>query len=299
VNSEKFKKEGFAHHYSLFTIHFSLLLLWRTELMTRSFKLAQVFSIVLVVFWQSFGASAFGQAERASRTRQVNAAPAAEATVTLNEQFLNSFLDAMFTRLRRPQFPLSLAGVQPPQGGPSATALNSVQTTHHQISFSRSSSPTASIKPAQCASVIVLEREVSGVRTAVHFEHGRITAPLAFSGSYAVALIGCISFQGWAETTINLEFDRARQTLSARVEVQDIHLNGVPSLASGLVVSLVQNSIDSRINPVEILQAAQLSARIPIAASNGALRLMAKEVRPEIIPGALRLHIIYEFAKAD
>jgi hypothetical protein len=133
----------------------------------------------------------------------------------------------------------------------------------------------------------------------VRFESGRISAPLAFSGSYSVALLGCIYFQGWAETTINLEFDRARQVLSGHVEVQDIHLNGVPGLASGVILNLVQNSIDRRINPVEILPASQLSARIPIAAAGGALRLMAREVRPEIVAGALRLHIIYEFTKAD
>jgi hypothetical protein len=177
--------------------------------------------------------------------------------------------------------------------------LKEQKTAHRQISFSLKAEQAKSAQPAQCASVIVLEREVGGVRTAVRFENGRITAPLAFSGSYAVALLGCIRFQGWAETTIRLDFDRARQVLSARVDVQDIHLSGVPSLANGVIVSLVQNSIDRRINPVEILQAAQLSARIPIAAAGGALRLLAKEVRPEIIPGSLRLHIIYEFAPAD
>lgn len=264
----------------------------------RSFKSILFFGIALIVFSNGLSLSAFAQGERASRTRQVNASPAAEAIVTLNEQFLNSFLDAMFTRLRGPQFPLSLSRVQPQKESPTAAAASDNQLmVHHRTGFSLTGLPPAA--PAQCSSVIVLEREVNGVRTAVRFENGRISAPLAFSGSYAVAILGCISFQGWAETTISLNFDRARQVLSAHVEVQDIHLSGVPSLASGVIVSLVQNSIDRRINPVEILQAAQLSARIPIATAGGALRLMAKEVRPEIIQGALRLHIIYEFTKAD
>ena len=34
--------------------------------------------------------------ESASRDRRVGTSPAAEATVTVNEQFLNSFLTAMF-----------------------------------------------------------------------------------------------------------------------------------------------------------------------------------------------------------
>jgi hypothetical protein len=261
-------------------------------------KSTSVLIVALLISAQSFSPSAFAQGERATRVRQTSA-PAAEATVTLNEQFLNSFLDAMFTRLRGPQFPLALTKLQPQDETPAQSRPDAEAAIHRQISLSFNSQPPAFNPPAQCASVIVLEREVGGVRTAVHFEDGRITAPLAFSGSYSVALLGCIRFQGWAETSIQLEFDRGRQTLSARVEVQDIHLSGVPGLASGVIVNLVQNSIDQRINPVEILQAAQLSARIPIATAGGALRLMAREVRPEIVPGALRLHIIYEFEKAD
>ncbi|HEX8494638.1 MAG TPA: hypothetical protein VF658_17465 [Pyrinomonadaceae bacterium] len=269
-------------------------------MLTRPLKLVTFFSIALIVFCQGLGQTAFAQGETASRARQASASPAAEATVTINEQFINSFLDAVFTRLRGPQFPLSLTSLEEQQEGTAdALALNNQKTAHLQLSFPLPAQESKAASPAQCASVIVLEREVGGTRTAVRFENGRITAPLAFSGSYAVALLGCISFQGWAETVIRLDFDRTRQVLSARVEVQDIHLSGVPSLASGVIVGLVQNSIDRRINPVEILQAAQLSARIPIAAAGGALRLMAKEVRPEVVPGALRLHIIYEFTKAD
>jgi hypothetical protein len=209
-------------------------------------------------------------------TATAPAAPAAEAVITLNEQFLNALLDAMFTRLGAPSFPLARASDERPGVSPPAQALG--------------------VAPAnQCASVVVLEREMSGVKTAVRFEQGRIVAPLAFTGSYSVLLLGCMRFQGWADTVINLDFDRERQVLSARVDVQDIHLSGIPSLANGVVVNLVQNSLDSRINPVEILQAAQLTTRLPITAAGGALRLRAREVRPEILPGSLRLHISYEF----
>lgn len=232
-----------------------------------------------------FPAAALAQTENKTRPRQATRpapaasapVPAAEAIITLNEPFLNALLEAMFTRLGPPSFPLSLASRKESTGvSPTAEA--------------RALSPSA-----QCPSVVVLEREMSGVKTAVRFEQGRIVAPLAFSGSYSVVLLGCMRFQGWAETVINLNFDRERQVLSARVDVQDIHLNGVPTLANGVVVNLVQNSLDSRINPVEILQAAQLTARLPITAAGGALRLRAREVRPEILPGSLRLHINYEF----
>ena len=79
-------------------------------MLKRRFKLGLILSFALVLAGQTFcpTASAQGESERASRARQINNAPVAEATVTLNEQFLNSFLDAMFTRLRGPQFPLSL-----------------------------------------------------------------------------------------------------------------------------------------------------------------------------------------------
>ena len=234
--------------------------------------------------WGSSPLTTLAQAQNKTRPRQATSqpqaspapAPAAEATVTLNEQFLNALLEAMFTRLGAPSFPLALSNEQRPVSSP-PTVARALNPANH------------------CASVVVLEREMNGVKTAVRFENGRIFAPLAFSGSYNVLLLGCMRFQGWADTAINLEFDRERQVLSARVDVQDIHLNGIPTLANGVVMNMVQNSLDTRINPVEILQAAQLSARLPISAAGGALRLRAKEVRPEIVPGFLRLHITYEF----
>src|SRR5215212_7507813 len=53
------------------------------------------------------GASAKAQ-EAATRAREVGKAPA-EVTVTLNEQFFNSLLEVVFTRLNAPSFPLSIA----------------------------------------------------------------------------------------------------------------------------------------------------------------------------------------------
>jgi len=237
----------------------------------------------------SSSATTLAQTQSKTRPREVRSqtqaprpstpvpALAAEATVTLNEQFLNALLEAMFTRLGAPSFPLALSNEERP-GINRPAAAHGVATAANQ-----------------CGSVVVLEREMHGVKTAVRFENGRIVAPLAFSGTYSVLLLGCMRFQGWADTAINLEFDRERQVLSARVDVQDIHLSGIPSIANGVVIGMVQNSLDQRINPVEILQAAQLTARLPINAAGGALRLRAKDVRPEILQGSLRLHIIYEF----
>lgn len=218
--------------------------------------------------------------ENAGRARQVNEA-VAEATIILNEQFLNAFLDAMFTHLRSPSFPLSIVQLNTRQ---SQTVLSAHAATN---------------EPAQCESQIVLEREKMGVRTAVRFEDGRIVAPLAFSGSYNAGLFGCLAFEGWANSIVTLEYDRSRRAILARVRVQDVQLNGLPVLANNIVISLVQNSIDKRFNPYELFRAEQLSPVVQIKAAGGSLRMRAREMRPEIIPGALRIRITYDFERAE
>src|ERR1044071_5091879 len=171
---------------------------------------------------------ALAQTVEATRPRQAaSTAPAAEATVTLNEQFLNAILEVIFTRMRAPSYPLSLGIVQKSQQkNPTSTKA------------------VGGSSEGNCASVVVLEREMDGVKTAVHFEQGRIVAPLAFTGSYNTGLLGCMRFQGWADTNINLEFDQARQALYARVDIVDVHLKGIPMLANGVVVDMVQSAID-------------------------------------------------------
>lgn len=245
--------------------------------------------ILLAGIFGGGGATARAQTQEAVRARAVGNGPA-EVTVTLNEQFFNALLEVIFTRLKAPSFPLSIARDGAGNKLPAWAALK--KSGERQAAHGGAG-------PGACDSVVRLEREMDGVKTAVRFERGRVVAPLAFTGSYSVALIGCISFQGWADTVINLDFDRERQVLSAHVTVVDIHLSNIPSLASGAIVGLVQSSIDRRINPVQILQATQLSTRVSITGSGGALRLRATEIRPEVVPGALSLHIFYEFTPAE
>ena len=192
----------------------------------------------------------------------------AETSVTVSEQFLNAFLDSMFANLNAPSVPLLIT------------------------SADKERSP-AEVKA--CPNLITLQREEAGVRTAIKLEQGRITAPLAFAGSYDSTLLGCIEFRGWANTSWTLEFDRTRQALVAKVLVNEIRLTNVPVLAGGSLGRLVQAAIDKRINPLELLRLDQLSTRVPIAPAGGALRMRAKEVRPEIVSGAVHLHIVYEF----
>lgn len=190
--------------------------------------------------------------------------PAAEATITVNEQFLNSFLTAIFDNLSEPAMPLTVGGA-------------------------RSS--------AECESEIRLKREVGGVRTAVRFENGRIVGPLAFAGAYNSTFLGCVAFTGWADSEMTLEFNGARRALLARFRLRDIHLNNTPALVSAPLLKLVQNTIDSRYNPVDLFTLEQLSTRVNIRPAEGSLRLEATAIRPEITPTALALHITYRFVR--
>jgi hypothetical protein len=202
--------------------------------------------------------------ESSSRGRRVSNAPAGEATITVSEQFLNSFLTAVFDNLNEPSMPLTIAGAK---------------------------------STADCASEIRLKREVNGVRTAVHFENGRIVGPLAFAGAYCSTLMGCVEFSGWADSEVDLEFDNARRALIARFHLRDIHLDNTPAVLNGPLLSMVQGTIDRRYNPVELFTLEKLSTRVDIQPAGGALQLRAKEIRPEITPSALTLHIIYEFVR--
>lgn len=227
----------------------------------KSFSLKQLLQASLVVFLSV----AYGLAqETTSRDRRVSNAPAAEATVTVNEQFLNSFLTAMFDNLNEPSMPLTMGGAQ--------------------------STP-------QCPSEIRLKREVNGTRTAVHFENGKIVGSLAFVGAYNQSLMGCIEFTGWAETDVNLDYDASRRALVARFHVRDIHLNNTPAILNGPLLGMVQGAIDRRYNPVELFTLEKLSTRVDIQPAGGALQLRAKEVRAEVTPAAVTLHIVYEFVK--
>ena len=216
--------------------------------------------IVLIVVLLALSNTVVGQSTKLPREGQ--------ATVTLNEQFFNAFLEAIFDNLNAPSTPLVI------------TASDRARTDE---------------SARTCPSVLTLQREYGTVRTAVKFEQGRMVAPLAFTGSYNSTLLGCIEFRGWAATEWILEFDRNAQTLQARIKITDIQLENVPSLARGSVIQLVQSAIDSRINPLKILRPEQISSVVPIAPAGGSLRLRAKEVKPEIVPGFVHLRITYEF----
>jgi hypothetical protein len=145
-----------------------------------------------------------------------------------------------------------------------------------------------------CANSITLLPESNNVKTRVQFAGGRITLPLAFSGNYN-ALGNCMQFKGWAQTSIQLSFDQPKQSLYGQLNVEGVNLEGVAPVANSFVTVFVQNAINQRVNPLELLRAPQLVPVIPVKASGGVLKAEVKDVRAEILEGSLRLHITYAF----
>ena len=209
-------------------------------------------------------------------------AQTAEVTLSLNEQFFDALLDAIFKNFDAPEFPL---------------AENSPKSEVRSPKSVDSGNAFIENRQSVCNESIRLLREANDVRTAVRFRDGKIYAPIAFSGSYNPPLVGCIDFQGYAETNIELEYDRQSRKLVGRVKVLSVNLGGVTNLASGVLSKLVQSSIDKKINPIEILQIDKLSFLVPLQNMNGSLRMKATGVRTEIVNGALNVSAAYEFSK--
>jgi hypothetical protein len=198
-----------------------------------------------------------------------------EVSISLNEAFFDSLLDAIYQN-------------SPP------------------IEFSIASNHTGrqNIVPAglglapagACKEVIQLLRGNNGVRTAVRFRDGKISAPLAFTGNYNPPFVGCVPFSGLAESMIDLEFDQQNQRLIARARVLNVVLNGTGGVGGTVIAKMVQGSIDRKVNPIEIFRMEKLSFPIPIQNAGG-LRMKATGVRHDVEAGVLRIHIAYEFTK--
>src|SRR5207248_2492829 len=148
-------------------------------------------------------------------------------------------------------------------------------------------------KSTGCNESIKVLREMNGVRTAVRFREAKIFVPLAFSGNYAPPFIGCVGFAGWAETNIDLEFDQAGQRLIGRAHVLNVNLNGTGGVGGTMIAKLLQSSIDSKLNPIEIIRLDKLSFGVPVQ-NGGNIRMRPINVRPEIAGGLLNIRITYE-----
>jgi hypothetical protein len=190
----------------------------------------------------------------------ISAQQRADMTLSLNDAFFDAVLESIFQNFDPPSFPIK------------------------------------DEKTSGCDESIKVLREMNGVRTAVRFREGKVFVPLAFSGHYSAPFVGCLEFAGWAETNIDVEFDRDGQRLVGRAHVLNVNLNGTGGVGGGMIASTLQSSIDRRVNPIEIMKLNSVSFTFPIR-SAGNLRMRAIAVRPEISNGQMNLVITYEFLK--
>ena len=183
--------------------------------------------------------------------------PPGTAQVVIRQDLLNAALGSIFHNLKPPTFPI---------GTPDAN----------------------------CASSITILPEGSGVQTSVRFENNRLSAPLAFNGNYN-SFAGCFPFSGWAQSNLELRFDKQTQAVYGIVNVEAVNLDGVNPVLSGFITPLVQSTINSRVNPIKIIDGKQLAVNLPITASGGNLQAGVNDVKAEVKDNALNLFAIYDF----
>jgi len=186
--------------------------------------------------------------------------PPGTAQVVIRQDLLNAALGAMFQQMQPPTFQL---------GEPSG----------------------------DCASSITILPQGSGVQTSVRFENNQLNAPIAFNGSYN-SLVGCLQFSGWAQSDLQLRFDQNSQTVYGIVNVETVNLDNVNPVWNGIITPIVQSTINSRVNPIKLVDGKQLAVDLPVAASKGELKAPVNDVRAEVKDNALNLFVIYGFNAA-
>ena len=193
------------------------------------------------------------------RAPEPNGVPAGTAQIVLREQFFNDVLGTIFGEMNAPSFALG------PQGS------------------------------GDCSGTLTVMPEGSGTRTTVLFAKNRLEAPLAFRGSYN-SPFGCVQFTGWASSVMELRFDQATQSVFGQINVETVNLDGVNPIINAVVTPLVQSTLNSRVNPVTILDGQQVAVDTPIASANANLKAAVKDVRAEVKDNALNLYVEYDFA---
>ena len=214
---------------------------------------------------------------------QTTFAQETEIKLTLNEQFFETLLTAVFENLDAPKVPLSLAENRRIDRPNPQSVIKAVKYQPNEM---------------ECDESVRLKKQVGGVMTAVKFRNGKIYAPIAFEGSYNPPLIGCIDFSGWAETTIDLVLDKTKNALVGRAKVLSVNLSGTNGIGSNLITGLVQNSIDKKVNPIEIINLERLSFTVPIQDA-GKLKMRAIGIRHVVRNREIDVYLKYRFEKAD
>jgi hypothetical protein len=186
-----------------------------------------------------------------------NGVPSGAAKIVLRQQFFNEVLATIFSEMNAPAFPL---------GSPSE----------------------------DCEGRITIQQQGSGVQTGVNFDNGRITAPLAFTGSYA-SPVGCLRFTGWAQSNFEMRFDAQNQAVFGQINVETVTLDGVNPVVGALLTPIVQSTLNTRVNPIKLIDGRQIAIDLSVAAANGNLQAAVTDVRAEIKDNALNLYVIYDF----
>jgi hypothetical protein len=187
-----------------------------------------------------------------------NASKEGTARIVVPQEFFNGVLQTIFTQMKPPVFAVGQ-------------------------------------KTGDCDGQITILPEGSGTRTAVSFDNNAINAPLAFSGSYA-SPFGCLRFTGWAKSNFGLRYDAATQTVYGQINVENVNLDGVNPFVNAIVTPYVQSTLNTRVNPIRVLEGKQLAVNLPIAAAQGNLNAAIKDVRAEVKENALNIDVIYDLA---
>lgn len=215
-----------------------------------------------------------------------------EVKISLDEQFFDAMFEAVFTNLGEPSFPVG--GIEELKDEKNSAVAKSFAMLFPNASFLGNSFLGNSSNA--CKEAIFLKKEVEGVKTAVKFRQGKITAPIAFRGNYNPPLVGCIDFQGWAESNIELKFDQNKQALVGYAKVSKVNLSGTGGIGSSLLAGFVQNSIDKKVNPLEIIKMDKLSFLVPVQKA-GNLKMKALGIRHVVNEKSLDVYLKYQFMK--
>lgn len=210
-----------------------------------------------------------------------------EVMISLNEGFFDALLDSIFGNFAPPEFSIAGTGSlvqREPQVGKPAFRYAGLNLSE------------GSRKEVACGETVKLLRDNRGVKTAVRLRDGKVTAPLAFTGTYLAPLLGCFEFSGLADSNLELEFDPNSQRLLARVKVNSVNLNGTGGIGGSLVAKMVQGSIDRKMNPIEVISLEKVSFSLPVQGA-GTLKMRATRIKTEVGNGVLNVKVEYDFVK--
>ena len=202
---------------------------------------------------------------------------AGTVSITLDEPFFNTLLEAIFRDVGAPTFNLS--------GDPRMMLLD------------KDGAGIVRTQDGGCQNKISIVNQASdGTQTSVRLQNGEIVAPLAFNGTYNVPLLGCQNFSGAADAQIALYFRAEEQTLFGQINVRGVNLSNIGAQYGPLITPLVQTAINQRVNPLTILSNSQINLTLPVQAAGGTLRAQARGVSSEVKDGKLVLFVTYDFS---